>query len=59
MGNKAKQQWAPPTITEFDIAERTQAGAGTESDGFDRRSGGGGDGGGDGGGGDGGVAPGS
>ena len=43
----AKEQWTTPTVTEFDIAERTQLDGGPGSDGFDPQfdSGGGGGGG--------------
>jgi hypothetical protein len=52
-----RKQWEHPTVTEFDIAERTQLGSGLRLDGelgdFDA---GGGDGGGGGGGGGGGIS---
>jgi hypothetical protein len=35
MGDTAKQQWTPPTVTEFDIAERTQLGGAGLDDGLE------------------------
>jgi len=39
MSDTAKQQWTPPTVTEFDIAERTQLGVGGLDDGMSEAGG--------------------